>query len=80
MTDDRMALIELTEKQADGDLVRERACAAGRLMATEPPRIRSMVSRPSSTVSRPRARSCALSGSLRSHRLAIFTRRTKRSY
>ena len=32
MTDDRMALLELVEKQADGDLVREMlAYAAGRI-------------------------------------------------
>ena len=36
MTDDRMALIELVEKQADGDLVREMlAFAAGRIMEAE---------------------------------------------
>ena len=36
MTDDRMALIELVEKQADGDLVREMlAFAAERLMEAE---------------------------------------------
>jgi putative transposase len=35
MTDDRMALIELIEKGADGDLVREMlAFAADRLMGT----------------------------------------------
>lgn len=36
MTDDRMALMELVEKQADGDLVREMlAFAAGRIMEAE---------------------------------------------
>jgi hypothetical protein len=36
MTDDRMALIELVEKQADGDLVREMlAFAADRIMEFE---------------------------------------------
>jgi putative transposase len=36
MTDDRMALIELVEKQADGDLVREMlAFAAERIMEAE---------------------------------------------
>ena len=36
MTDDKMALIELVEKQADGDLVREMlAFAAERLMEME---------------------------------------------
>ena len=36
MTDDRMALIELVEKQADGDLVREMlAFAAERIMEVE---------------------------------------------
>jgi hypothetical protein len=36
MTDDRMALIELVEKQADGDLVREMlAFAAERVMEAE---------------------------------------------
>ena len=36
MTDDRMALIELVEKQADGVLVREMlAFAAGRIMEAE---------------------------------------------
>jgi len=36
MTDDRMALIELVEKEADGDLVREMlAFAAGRIMEAE---------------------------------------------
>ena len=36
MTDDKMALIELVEKQADGDLVREMlAFAAGRIMEAE---------------------------------------------
>lgn len=36
MTDDRMALIELVEKRADGDLVREMlAFAAERLMEME---------------------------------------------
>ena len=36
MTDERMALIELVEKQADGDLVREMlAFAAERIMEVE---------------------------------------------
>ena len=36
MTDDRMALMELVEKQADGDLVREMlAFAAERIMEAE---------------------------------------------
>jgi hypothetical protein len=36
MTEERMALIELVEKQADGDLVREMlAFAAGRIMEAE---------------------------------------------
>ena len=36
MTDDRMALLELVEKEADGDLVREMlAFAAERLMELE---------------------------------------------
>ena len=36
MTDDKMALIELVEKQADGDLVREMlAFAAERIMEAE---------------------------------------------
>ena len=36
MTDERMALIELTEKQADTDLAREMlACAAERIMELE---------------------------------------------
>ena len=36
MTDDRMTLIELVEKQADGDLVREMlAFAAERIMEVE---------------------------------------------
>src|SRR3954447_8044790 len=36
MTDDRMALLELIEKRADADLVREMlACAAERLMELE---------------------------------------------
>ena len=36
MTDERMALIELVEKEADGDLVREMlAFAAGRIMEAE---------------------------------------------
>ena len=36
MTDDGMALLELVEKQADGDLVREMlACAAERIMEME---------------------------------------------
>ena len=36
MTDDRMALLELVEKEADGDLVREMlAFAAKRIMEAE---------------------------------------------